>query len=128
MRAADTNVLVRVLARDDDAHVKIADAFVASGAWVSLLVLQETMWVLQSGYGVDRKKLALIIAMLLEHASIGLESPETVSAALETFKKHKRLEFSDCLILEVARRSRQLPLGTFDKRFAKATGVELLQD
>lgn len=126
MRAADTNVLVRVLARDDEKQVAAADAFVAGGAWVSLLVLQETMWVLERAYDAERRQQALLLEMLLEHASIVLESPELVAAALETFRASSRLEFSDCLILETARRSNHLPVGTFDKRFAKAVGVELL--
>lgn len=126
MRAADTNVLVRVLARDDEEQVEIADTFMAGGAWVSLLVLQETIWVLERAYEVDRKQQALLLGMLLEHSSIALESPELVAAALDAFRGSPRLEFSDCLILELARRSGHWPLGTFDKRLAKAEGAELL--
>lgn len=126
MRAADTNVLVRVLARDDEEQVAVADAFVAAGAWVSLLVLQETVWVLERAYDVGRKHQALILGMLLEHSSIVLQSPEQVAAALVTFRANPRLEFSDCLVLEAARRANHLPVGTFDKRFSKVGGVELL--
>ncbi len=126
MRAADTNVLVRVLARDDEEQVAVADALVAVGAWVSLLVLQETVWVLERAYDVGRKHQALILGMLLEHSSIVLESPELVAAALVNFRANPRLEFSDCLVLEAARRANHLPVGTFDRRFAKAAGVELL--
>ena len=126
MRAADTNVLVRVLARDDAEQVEIADTFMAAGAWVSLLVLQETIWVLERAYEVDRKQQALLIGMLLEHASIALQAPELIAAALDTFRGRPRLEFSDCLILELARSSGHSPLGTFDKRLAKAPGAELL--
>ena len=42
MRAVDTNVLVRILARDDPKQVRVADEFVSAGAWVSLLALAET--------------------------------------------------------------------------------------
>jgi len=34
MRVVDTNVLVRLLTRDDPRQVAIAEAFVASGVWV----------------------------------------------------------------------------------------------
>jgi predicted nucleic acid-binding protein len=53
-------------------------------------------------------------------------SPELVAAALDAFQGSLRLEFSDFLILELARRSGHWPLGTFDKRLAKAEGAELL--
>jgi predicted nucleic-acid-binding protein len=46
MRAVDTNVLVRLITRDDAHQVAAADAFVHKGAWVSHLVLAETAWVL----------------------------------------------------------------------------------
>ena len=46
MRAIDTNVLVRLLARDDAAQTRLAEAYVAKGAWVPLLALAETVWVL----------------------------------------------------------------------------------
>ena len=45
MRAVDTNVLVRLIVRDDPEQVDRAEAFVAQGAWVSLLVLAEAVWV-----------------------------------------------------------------------------------
>ena len=44
MRAIDTNVLVWLVVRDDDEQVAAADEFVAAGAWVSHLVLAETLW------------------------------------------------------------------------------------
>ncbi len=39
MRAVDTNVLVRLLTRDDPKQLAAAEAFVKPGAWVSRLVL-----------------------------------------------------------------------------------------
>ena len=41
MRAVDTNVLVRLLARDDLKQASAADSFVAPGAWVSHLVKRQ---------------------------------------------------------------------------------------
>lgn len=50
MLAVDTNVLVRLLARDDPKQAQAADEFVAKGAWVSHLVLAETLWMLDAVY------------------------------------------------------------------------------
>ena len=49
MRAVDTNVLVRLVARDDAKQIAAAESFIERGAWVSHLVLAETTWVLSSG-------------------------------------------------------------------------------
>ena len=46
MRAIDTNVLVRLIARDDPKQVIAAEKFVEKGAWVSHLALVEATWVL----------------------------------------------------------------------------------
>jgi predicted nucleic-acid-binding protein len=127
MRAADTNVLVRVIARDDEVQVRLADAFVADGAWVSLLVLQETVWVLERAYELGRKEQVVVIEMLLQHKTIALESPDLVAAALSSYQANAGIGFSDALILEAARRAGHLPVGTFDKRFAKADEVDLLR-
>lgn len=50
MRAVDTNVLVRLVTRDDPKQVAAAESFVHRGAWVSTLVLMEATWVLTAVY------------------------------------------------------------------------------
>jgi predicted nucleic-acid-binding protein len=118
MRAIDTNVLVRLLARDDAAQAAAADAFVAPGAWVSHLVLAETLWVLDSVFQRSAAQLASAIEMLLSHRQLVLQDAETVTAALASFKQRPSIGFSDCLVLEIARKAGHLPLGTFDKALA----------
>ncbi len=126
MRAVDTNVLVRLAVRDDAPQVAAAEAFVASGAWVSQLVLVEFVWVLESVYELGPKALAAAVEILLNHAELTVEGPEAVAAALEAYRGKSGVSFSDCLVLEAARKAGHLPLGTFDRTLAKLTGaVEL---
>ena len=42
------------------------------------------------------------------------------------FARRPALGFSDCLVLEVARKAGHLPLGTFDRRLARVDGVRRL--
>ncbi len=128
MRAVDTNVLVRLMARDDAAQAAAAEAFVAGGAWVSQVVLVETVWVLESVYGVDAKGRAKAIEMLLNHRELSLQDPDVVERALAHFRKRPSLGFSDCLVLEAARKAGHGPLGTFDRDLARVDGVELLRE
>ena len=123
MRAVDTNVLVRLLTRDDEAQAREADAFVKSGAWVSHLVLAETSWVLSAVYERGRSQRADAIGQLLEHESLVMQDEDVVSAALRSFRAQTRAGFSDCLILEIARKAGHLPLGTFDAALAKLDGA-----
>lgn len=124
MRSVDTNVLVRLLARDDDKQARAADAFVSRGAWVSHLVLAEVTWVLTSIYDRSAKELAAAIERLLDHEHLVLQDPEVVTAALTQFQRRRALGFSDCLIVEIARKAGHLPLGTFDRDLARVEGAE----
>ncbi|HEY5046538.1 MAG TPA: type II toxin-antitoxin system VapC family toxin [Rhizomicrobium sp.] len=123
MRAADTNVLLRALVRDDRKQAQIADAFIAEGAWVSHVVLAEAAWVLESTYSRTPHQIATIIDGLMKHAYLTIQEPEIVSHALERFRDHRGVEFADCLILSIAHKSGYLPLGTFDKRLGKLDGA-----
>jgi len=126
MRAVDTNVLVRLVARDEPRQVAGAEAFVARGAWVSHIVLVETVWVLESVYELDRAAQARAVAMLLNHRDITIQDSDVAAAALERFTGRSGVSFSDCLVLEVARKAGHVPLGTFDRELGKLDGAERL--
>ena len=126
MRAVDTNVLVRLITRDDDRQVESAEAFVAKGAWVCHLVLAETSWVLDSVYDRTPEQIAKAIAMLLDHNELTIQDRDVVEAALGKFRKNKRVSFSDILILEIARKHGHLPLGSFDRELATLDGIQRL--
>jgi predicted nucleic-acid-binding protein len=123
MRAIDTNVLVRLITRDEPKQAAAADAFVAKGAWVSHIVLVEAAWILVSVFDLTSMEIAKAIEMLLNHESIVLQESEVVLAALTLLRKKPSLGFSDCLVLEIARKSGNLPLGTFDQNLGKITGA-----
>ena len=123
MQAVDTNVLVRLIARDNSRQTAAAEAFVSKGAWVSTLVLAESMWVLSAVYDRKPEELAKIISMLLHHRDLVLQDPETVADALKLFQQKPGLGFSDCLILHTALNEGHTPLGTFDGKLAKVEGT-----
>jgi predicted nucleic-acid-binding protein len=126
MRAIDANILVRLITRDDAKQVAAAESFVARGVWVSHLVLAEAMGVLESVYELDADRRATAVEMLLNHSSLTLQDPEVVTAALRHFRRKPSLGFSDCLVLEIARKAGQLPLGTFDRDLARLDGAQRL--
>jgi predicted nucleic-acid-binding protein len=126
MRAVDTNLLVRIIIRDNIGQAKAADAFIAGGAWVSILALAEVVWVLGTVYALDAAELATAVEILLDHRDLALQDSDAVAAALSLFRKRPALGFSDCLMLELARKAGHLPLGTFDRALGRVNGAERL--
>jgi len=126
MLAVDTNVLVRLLTRDNLKQAHAAEQFVAKGAWVSHLVLAETVWVLEAVYERTAAQLIAALELMLVHETLVLQDADTIRSALAHFREKPVLGFSDCLVLEIARKAGHLPLGTFDKALAKLGGSQKL--
>jgi predicted nucleic-acid-binding protein len=126
MRAVDTNVLVRLITRDDLRQANAADRFAEKGAWVSVLALAEATWVLATVYEFSAADLATALGMLLNHKDLTLEDSDVVAAALDLFRLRPTLGFSDCLMLHLARKAGHLPFGTFDRALARTAGAQKL--
>jgi len=126
VRAVDTNVLVRLVTRDDAKQVATAEKFVERGAWVSHLVLAEATWVLTSVYDRGPSEIATAVEMLLNHQHLTLQDADAVATAVENFRRRPVLGFSDCLVLAIAGKAGHLPLGTFDRNLAKLDGTQKL--
>jgi len=124
MRAVDTNVLVRLITRDDSGQTASAESFIEPGAWVPVLALAEAAGVLGTVYELSAKALASAIEMLLNHRDLVLQDAEAVRGALQLFRAKPGLGFSDCLMLHQARKAGHLPLGTFDRNLAKVEGTQ----
>jgi predicted nucleic-acid-binding protein len=125
-RAADTNVIVRLIARDDPKQAALAQKRAAAGLWVSHVVLLEVAWVLESAYTRSRAEVATALDLLLDHPDITIESPDVVRAAVAQFRARRGIDFADSLIVEIARKAGQGPVLTFDRAPGKLDGAELI--
>jgi predicted nucleic-acid-binding protein len=126
MRAVDTNVLVRLITRDDAKQVAAAEAFVAAGAWVPHLAVAEATWVLATVYDRAPSAIATAVEMLLSHQHLTVQDGEAVAAAVAQFRERPSVGFSDCLLVEVSRKAGHTPLGTFDRELGKLDGAQRL--
>jgi predicted nucleic-acid-binding protein len=82
--------------------------------------------VLTSVYELDAPALATAVDMLLNHRDLTVQDADVVAAALQLFRKKPAVSFSDCPVLEVARKAGHLPLATFDRDLAKLDGAQRL--
>ncbi len=103
-----------------------AEAFVAQGAWVPHLALAEATWVLASVYDRGPEAVATAVEMLLSHQHLTVQDADAVAAAVAQFRRRPAVGFSDCLMVEVARKAGHWPLGTFDRDLGKVNGAHRL--
>ena len=54
---------------------------------------------------------------------IVIQDRDVVAAALAQFRKRPSIGFSDCLLVEIARKAGHSPLGAFDLQLAKLEGA-----
>lgn len=127
MHAIDTNVLVRIIIKDDDLQTKKALSYVEKHkeVYISLVVLIETIWVFESCYDIEKSDLIKIIQNILMTTEFVIEHSEVVWLALDEFSEHN-LDLTDCIIGALAKFHGYQPVATFDKKAAKSILFDLL--
>ncbi len=128
MIAVDTNILVRYFAEDDPAQTRLAQQLIEDRltanepGFISLITLVELLWVLNDTYKIRRAVQTEIVNQLLEAPNMVIERDELVRAALNLLAG----DISDHVIHLVGAASGCSKTITFDKKFARLGGVELL--
>ena len=131
MRGLDTNVLVRMLLRDDRRQARAAeaaiDAALSAGGplLVSLLAIMGTEWVLRSRGRLDKPAIVRTFKSLLEARDLSVENEDVLEQALHTYE-NSNTDFADCLMLARYLRIGCVSMLTFDARAAKLAGAELI--
>jgi len=127
----DTNIIVRLLTRDDPVQFDAAvSLFKSSSAdeplFVNPMVMLETVWVLERVYKVDRTVARNQVAGLLD--TVEIKVPETLH--MENWSQwftSSHADFSDVVISELNRANGCEKTMTFDRKAAQSIpGMELL--
>lgn len=131
MPALDTNVLLRLLMRDDAGQLAAAQALVArsqrtgEGVFIPVTVALELEWVLRSRFGLDKATVLHTFTQLLSTVELRFESVVALEWALRQYKA-ATTDFGDCLHAALASQAGEQPLWTFDKAASKLDGTRLL--
>ncbi len=127
MIAIDTNVLLRLVLRDDPRQTAEASALLERAAaagdelFVTDVVLCETMWVLRSTHRVRRPDLEATLRDLLKVRRFAFQSPDAAARALAAFAGG-RGDFADYFIREHAREAGCEYVATFDRALLREDG------
>jgi predicted nucleic-acid-binding protein len=105
MIGIDTNILLRLIIKDDANQVAQAEAFLVarsaqSPAYVSLVTLIETIWALQNIYDFSKKQTLEYLTLLMDSHEICLQDEISVNAATKSYASCK-IDFADALIAAV---------------------------
>ena len=132
MIGIDTNILLRLLVRDDDAQVRAAERFFATHCspenpgFVSIVVIVETAWALRRFYLYGRSQIANALRSLLDVAELEIESAGDVRSAIADFET-SAAGFVDCLVARANASSGCEHTVTFDRKASTLAGFELLK-
>ncbi len=98
MIALDTNIIVRLITKDDPAQVERARALILEqSGHVQTTVLLEAEWVLRYSYGYDRDQIALAFLLLGGTHAIELACSDQLDAILTAYRDG--MDFGDALHL-----------------------------
>jgi len=131
MIGLDTNILARYLTQDDPVQsAKATDILERrltpnNPGFVSVVVIVETVWVLDRAYGLTAQKIAAAVERLLQVEVLIIEDEQQVFTAMVALKQG-RASFADALIAELGARAGCTRTLTFDQTAARLPSFELV--
>jgi predicted nucleic-acid-binding protein len=117
MRAVDTNIVVRLAARDDPVQLTIAEKIVSTEFLLIPSVMLEAVWTLKSSYGFSRERIAEELGKVVALDTAMVVSKEAIEWALERYLEGA--DFADMLHAILAWSHGATSFATFDQGVAK---------
>lgn len=131
MIGLDTNVLVCYIVQDEPIQADAATTFIDTNCTVETpgficnIVLVELVWVLERGYGYDKKSIIAVLKQIATTTELRLENPSLVWQAIIDFQ-NGGAGFADCLLVETNHQHGCNATYTFDRNAAKNGRFKLL--
>lgn len=101
MTAVDTNVLVRLLTRDDEKQFqKAASLFAENDVFIAATVILETEWALRYAYKFTQAAILDAFGKTFGLPNVKIQNPESIARAIDLARKG--LDFADALHLASA--------------------------
>ena len=116
MIAVDTNLLVRLLTKDDLSQAKHAAKVIESNnIFIPKTVMLETEWVLRHAYGIGKESIMDGFKKMMGLPKVNIEDQQTVFQAISWYESG--LDFADALHLASSLKADKFV--TFDNAFIK---------
>ena len=128
MIGIDTNILVRIITRDDEKQTQIALDYISNNSTtfvINHIVICELVWVLESAYKYDKKQIIKALDCILKVKQFSILEKSSIKSALKLYTETS-IDFSDALIGYVNREASCEFTITFDKATSKTQIYKLL--
>ena len=127
MIAVDTNVLIRVLTKDDPVQAgRAARLMEDNKIFLAKTVILETEWVLRHAYAIDRNTIHQAFQKLCGLPNVHVEDPKSLFRAIRWYEAG--LDFADALHLTLGLKAETF--ATFDKmmtqKASKLTSIKFI--
>jgi predicted nucleic-acid-binding protein len=126
--ALDTNILVRYFTEDDPVQFARSAALIedeltaVNPGFICLVTMCELIWVLEDVFSFSTDRVARVIRFILETRQIEVEHDGLVAKAVASGHR----DLADAIIHFIGQANGCTKTVTFDKKFARLDGVELL--
>ena len=130
MIGLDTNILVRYFSQDDPVQSARATEIVehrlseANLGFISVVVMVETVWVLDRAYEFGEPDIAAAVERLLQSDVLCIEHEQEVFIAMVNLRNGSG-SFSDGLIAALAAKAGCASILTFDRKAPRIPGFQL---
>jgi predicted nucleic-acid-binding protein len=127
----DTNIIVRLLTRDDETQFALARGLVANASpdkplCVNVVTMTETLWVLERRLGLPVEKARSLLSTFLSSPEITVPVQSPFRSWKAAFQ-HSHVGWTDIVVASINAETGCSHTFTFDKRAAKSVpGMELL--
>lgn len=127
--SVDTNILVRLVAQDDEQQAQAVDRLLARHAkraeflFVPITVILELEWVLRSKLSQSKADVIQTMAALLTMVEFSFESEDALEQALVDYEDGNA-DFGEYIHLALSRRKEALPFWTFDHKASRSVGAK----
>jgi len=131
MIGIDTNILVRFITQDNSRlyqkahHLLFSRCSRSRPGYINLVVLCELIWVLKTGYNLNRTTIEKVVVQLLSTEQLELENDNLIVAALGDFRSSKA-DLADCIIGRINSSAGCEETLTLDKSASKLDVFKLL--
>jgi len=131
MIGLDTNVVVRYLAQDDPIQSPKASQIFErrlterEPGFISLVTMVETVWVLDTVYGLAAREIAQAVERMLQADTLVVQNEQEVFTAMIALKSGQG-SFADALVGALGKWAGCGSTLTFDRKAGRVDGFEVL--